>query len=259
MNNTILDELIKWWGNVNFSLKKIINEKDKNLNTDQFELELIPQPYIGDLRNAKIFICNINPGLSDDDSNLEAEGNTPYLKDEFIKQIKQKDLSSEYPFLWLNPQYKDTSGFGWWREHTMFKQFADFVCKHNENVDREELFKWLAKNVVALELVPYHSKTINLNKLPESARFMKNFLNDKLIDYVKENELVLIVNRGYDKWLNDGKIPEGKYVFIYNRKGRAKPCLNPSARVMKGGEVIYNYMRDNHVFDLLKKKQCTSE
>lgn len=254
MDNAIFDKLINFWKNTNFSLKEILNDKDENVNANNFELKLVPQPYIGGLRNAKIFICNINPGYCEDDEKIEKEGNEPYLKDEFIKQIKQEGLPSEYPFIWLNPEYERVSGFGWWREYTMFKQFADFVCKHNKNIDREELFKWLAKNVAALELVPYHSKTISINKLPESAEFMKNFVNDKLIDYVKENDLVLVINRGYDKWLKNEKIPEGKYIFVYKRKGRAKPCLNPNAKVMRGGEAIYRYMKDNHIFDLLKNK-----
>ena len=76
----------------------------------ELHLGLVPQPFMGDLDRARVFILLSNPGLSPDD--YFAECQQPAFADRLIDNLRQQNQRHEYPFLFLDPSYSWHAGFG---------------------------------------------------------------------------------------------------------------------------------------------------
>ena len=77
-------------------------------------LGLIPQPYIGNLKTARLILLSLNPGLN--------HGEYVYDKNESFKKalcsnIKQELGAHDFPFIFLNPKFAWHSGFSYWVKH----------------------------------------------------------------------------------------------------------------------------------------------
>lgn len=137
--------------------------KDEKVITD-----LLPQPICGDIRNAKIIICSLNPGLGDGDTELEDAGKSsaaglPYLRDEFLTQLNQDDPTNK--FFWITEKAKGTSGYRYWmRKFNQSNPNASLVkavqreyAAKGINITDEDIMNMLSKIVATMELFPYHS------------------------------------------------------------------------------------------------------
>jgi hypothetical protein len=81
-------------------------------NASRLHLGLLPQPFLGDLRRASIYILLLNPGLGPTDYYGEYE--VPSYRKALQANLKQRVDKDSVPFLFLDPPFAWHGGFGWW-------------------------------------------------------------------------------------------------------------------------------------------------
>ncbi len=168
------------------------NNCDYNNDTDNdnyVDLRYIPEPFIGNI-NAPIYFLLANPGRTAE--NEEHELNN--LGDNFTNAAETNlthELLDEFPFFYLNPNFKHTEGYRWWNK--CLNPIITFL-----DIDVREF----ASNFFAVEIYGYHSRQFN-------SRFIHNNLWLESIDYtiqliqnaMNENKLILI-SRSVRNWFN---------------------------------------------------------
>mgnify|MGYP005862447387 FL=1 len=92
--------------------KKFIDKFNSKAKEDhKIDLDLLPEPFFGN-EDADIVLLNLNPGIDKKDKEL-------HKQKEYVDAIK-KNLNhepTEYPFYFLDPKLKDTSGYKWWQKN----------------------------------------------------------------------------------------------------------------------------------------------
>jgi hypothetical protein len=213
-------EIIKYWRDIELGQNSLVHREDKAYITKDnahqfttadnfysqdylenpylFHTGLIPTPYMGDLKNAQVFILMLNPGLSFDD--YHAECNDPDYKAALVNNLKQKEFDPDYPFLFLNPNYLWHTGGMYW-----FKKFKSHILHmmKKDNISILEATKRISKKVAVLQLFPYHSSQFRLNKeierLPSTVEIKRCVLNN-LVKKAFKGEICIICTRKSDLW-----------------------------------------------------------
>lgn len=193
----------------------------------KFHTELMPQPVTGDIKNAKLIFCMLNPGYSENDINEEA-----LLRDQYLRQLKQEDAY----FYGLRKKYEDYGIGNYWRKGT--KKVTKGVKKDGTNVVRtdpalfntnhkkysivplihkayqgkysiEDVYNMLSKVVADIELVPYHSKngpSLEFIKILDSSQRAISFLKEEILPNARENGQLVCVLRSEDMWEIDDEV-----------------------------------------------------
>jgi len=195
--------------------KGLLSEIEKGeLNRKKLHLGLIPKPYIGDIRNAKVYILMLNPGFIQMD--VKSEEMDKDLKEAFIRNLHQDLARVDYPLVFLDPRFQYHGGGMYWLKR--FKGLIDSLQEKNSNYI--ENLKLLAKNICIIQTVPYHSI--------EFDKSIKNLESTKLItkaiqELSKDKDKLFIVVRGQDIWnLSDSSLPNN----IHMNTNRAASISN---------------------------------
>src|SRR6267143_5364617 len=161
----------------------------------RFHLGLIPNPYSGNLRTAKIFVLAVNPGFNP--FNYYGEFRDHGFRKAKIKMLRQENVSEEFPFISLNPRYAWSSGARYWTER--FKPIIKMVMQTHE-IDVRTALMVISKNVAILECCPYHSQSFGLSlkhlKKMESWKRIERFVFDHLMPRARAGEIMIIVGLG---------------------------------------------------------------
>jgi hypothetical protein len=115
-------------------------------------LTLLPQPFVGDLRSARVIVLQLNPGLAPID--FHAEFVHPEFRQAVLRNLCSDFANDAYPFYFLNPRWSWTGGYVWW--HKRLRGVIELV-QVRLDVSRREAEQFVAQHVAALELLPYHS------------------------------------------------------------------------------------------------------
>jgi len=208
-NNEYIAECDKYFFNNKYYLNLFKNDYELKLN-------VMPGPYTGDLLNARVYLLALNPGYDENDVLF-----TNNYKNKIIDNLLH--IFDDYPFMILNPQYKESAGAKWW-----LNKLSHLINNFGlENV---------ANKVCNIEYFPYHSKKykhLNL-KLP-SQEYSFSFVKKAIIENKK-----IIIMRSEKIWYN--AIPE-----LENYEN--KYVLNSSQNVIispknLGIEMIYYFFYD---------------
>jgi len=208
---------------------------DKGIHSDKcFQFGLRPQQIVGNMKEAKIFLLNLNPSF-------DVEKYLDFDDEEKLKDILEEVLASngspniEYPFYFLNPELKDTGGETWWNNGHHFKSYIE------ECYD----IKKLAKLFCCIELIPYHARKlpISINKMLEcpSVKNVKDFVREVLIPKAKKEDIVIICLRSKKYWDIEKEINDKSYnVYFSPNPQRANFSINneKSEHVKKIKELI---------------------
>lgn len=210
----------------------IHHEKFGNVK-DELHFNLLPEPYVGDIKSANIYVLLLNPGFSIADYYVESKDD---LRQSILNSIKQEFREEEYPLIWLNPKYLWTPG-GQWTERK-FKDLIYHVKETNENFSYNDALKHVSKKVAIIQLMPYHSKSFGLGKRMmrmESVSRIKRFVEKEIIKKSKENKACIIIARSYKDWGFGNKSTNENIVIYEGSKARgASLSKNSSAwSVMK--------------------------
>ncbi|OJV43983.1 MAG: hypothetical protein BGO25_12685 [Acidobacteriales bacterium 59-55] len=205
----------------------------------QLHLSLLPVPFVGNLEKAKVFILLMNPGLGA--SNYYEEEDAAF-RAACISNISQTNGNDEFPFFCLNPRFAWSGGFIWWEARLrpiLSKLVAKSGCTYYEALAS------LAKQIVAVELIPYHSvdgSALNGRGNPwknlPSARHAREFV--KRLCGAKEKPLVVVL-RSHERWGLD------EHIDCTCEKCPAirRPTLNPKLTGKSGaaGRLIMKKLR----------------
>ena len=126
------------------------------LKSSDLHLNLLPQPYHGDLKNAKVFILLTNPSVSANNYYAEKE-DIEYRKSlwDTLRQTRRNNEIVQHMF--LDPKFAWTTGFTWWERK--LRDVANEILKKSKKIHNySEALEELSKTVASIELVPYHSR-----------------------------------------------------------------------------------------------------
>lgn len=204
--------------------KKLEKDKDTKLHT-----ELMPQPVTGDIMNAKIIFCFLNPGFDENDINEEA-----FLRDQYLRQLKQENAD----FYGLRKEYEDTGIGYYWRIdpgifNTNYEDYSLVSRIHKEYKGKysiEDVYNMLSKIVADIELVPYHSNngpSAKMIKLLNSSQRAIRFLREELLPNAKKNGQLICITRSKTEWgIKDKVIEKYSDVININTVNYRKPTTN---------------------------------
>lgn len=143
-------------------------------------VELLPQPYLGDVLSARVICLLLNPGCSGSEDNIE-------LNCCRLQKALRDNLSLSAPRLvYLDDEFDWTSGGKWMRQ-----KILDPLSKHG--VTRNDL----NRNFAIVEYFPYHSRTfdVRLGAPLESQRYGFELVRRA----IRDNAIILLM-RGKELW-----------------------------------------------------------
>jgi len=204
----------------------------------RLHLGLLPQPFIGDLQRASIYVLSLNPGLGPTDYYGEYE--VPEYKNALLATLKQQFDKSDSPFIFLDPRYSWHGGFRYWhgKLSEVIKTFAD---------DSKQSFAkaraMLASELASIELLPYHSakfsdadnRLCNLRSVALARAFVKDFV----VPRVERGEAIAVALRKAHLW----GLPAIPGVIQYEKKQAQGASLTTNS---PGGRAILECLRKLH-------------
>ena len=190
---SFFDDMENPWADINWENTiaegdaAAINEFNSKIEDEKLmvDTELLPEPFTGDLKTAKVVCLNLNPGISDEDKLFK--GNTRLL------ELTQKTLRHQLGYSMWFDEIKEGEiehpGCKWWRSHT--KMLREKLAGGNgkESLDGKKL------KMFVLEFFPYHTKSATEFPPLESDDY-RNYLLDRAID----NNKLIVIMRGRDRW-----------------------------------------------------------
>jgi hypothetical protein len=193
-------------------------------------LGLIPQPFIGNIKTAKIYILLLNPGLGPHDYFGEFKVRT--FKNSLLNNLKQDFSQSDYPFMFLDPQYSWHGGFQRW--NGKLAGVIEALAKH-QGGSLAGARNQLSRDLASIELLPYHSGSFRdhggwLNGLP-SVQLARDFVRTWVLPKVKTGRAIVVVTRKVSLW----GISSQKGVVVYKPQEARSAHLTPNS---PGGRAI---------------------
>lgn len=219
-------DLIDFWSRASLDQPPYIHPEDRKALGDLLpdvvgqglELRLLPQPWIGPLRRAKVFLLQLNPGLDGVEVAFEEE------RPDFREALR-RNLGGDEDGLFLQPDFSSHPGAKWVKQR----------CKGVAPVEQ------LARDMAQLELVPYHSKRFGmparirraLLSLP-SVEMMRRFVHDELLPKTVTDKATVVAMRSRKDWGLE-TTAENPNLVIY----RGWECRNGHVTMaMRGGKAI---------------------
>ncbi len=171
------DDLVSFWTQAEGAC---VHPSDvQQIGAPNFAIDLLPVPWAGPLRSAKVYLLFLNPGLSDDDRAEEAKP--------AFKAALQANLLGDAPYPYLLSEHSSHPGYRWAR-----KTFGSDITEA------------AADQICMLQLVPYHSKAGAVAsrvapRLP-SSQAIRRFVREGLLPRVRAGRAGLIVARSSKAW-----------------------------------------------------------
>lgn len=254
------DKIKKGGSNI-FTGDEIIIDPYNEKCTDpckELKTELLPQPICGNIENAKIIICSLNPGLGKGDEDIEDKSKAkskglPYLREDILEQLNQYNPNNN--FFWITERAKGTSGYRYWmgkfNQKNADASLIKNICKEynqkgiEKKEEEEDIITMLSESVATVELIPYHSVKMTYDMQREllkcpSVIMLKEYMQEKIIPSLREKNQMLCMMRSFESW----EITPDEYVanenIIFNKNPR-NPSLNVKNKDF--GEKILDHIR----------------
>lgn len=216
----------------------LISQKRFGPFDTKLNLSLLPVPYVGDIRRAKIVILSLNPGLEYTD--CWAESKMPAFRMRLKENLQQSLIGADFPFYGLDPQFCWHSGFVYWE-----KKLRDVIVRIAAERFNENYFdalRDLSKEFACLELIPYHSSSFHAHSLVKkhlpSVEMVKKFVRERLVPEAKEGKRTIIVTRQVREWGFPGIAKSKKNLILYDSGHARGASLSP---VSEGGKAILRH------------------
>lgn len=174
-------------------------------NSGSLHLGLMPVPFAGDVRSAKVYFLLANPGLSANDYFAEFE--VPAYRKRVLANLRQ-EFPTGYRFWPLDPMCAWHGGNAHWEKKLgkVVLRIAELLHpnpKERGGVQRV-IREVLGRSVCAIELIPYHSKTASghggiASRLP-SSQLAINYVRDVLVPRAEAQDCLLIAMRSVRNW-----------------------------------------------------------
>lgn len=246
----MLDRYISFWRSLDLSGPTFIHNADREfLDQPKFKrltkgnecriegfdlhLTLLPAPYTGDLRQADIFLVYLNPGVGAAD--YHDEQNLAF-RERLVKNIRQEFEGADYPFLSLDPAFKETGGYKYWATRgKALREIIEVVASKKTSGNIEKAQHLLANRIASIECIPYKSKKCAPGFLGlRSAQMSREFICDFLVQRAALGEVTIIVTRSVKRLGFDPEAPP-KGVIVYPTRHARSASISPRTR---GGKAI---------------------
>lgn len=181
---------------------------EQELRDHHFELDVLPDPFLGNLQFAKVVCLLKNPGFQ--------IGDVKKAKQYFVPNRDSLIHKSKTPFYVLNKNHKESGGYNYWRNKILKKIFMD--CEECGMVELE-VMKRISTNLMCIQYFPYHSTKWNGAPKIESQQYSFSLVRKAIV--MKKN---IVLMRCESLWLQ--AVPElrGKYVRTHSPQN---PVLTP--------------------------------
>lgn len=204
--NSAIDTFLSFWSRFNADEPPFVHPDDRALATQSdFELNLLPLPLNGNLREAECIVLMLNPGLDGEDYEWErAEA----FRNSIVKNLNQSHARNDYPLLYLDPAFEQHPGAGYWararlpkrskREQQKLREIIEAIAAR-DHVAIAIAQAHVARKIAILQLCPYHSASMKrrdlLSRLPSclQARTLAHEL-------AKSGEKLVVATRSVTKW-----------------------------------------------------------
>lgn len=207
---------------------------DPKFDDPRMHLNLLPQPYAGDLRKAEIFVLLLNPGLGYTD--YWGESRMKSFRRRLENNLRQDLEGMEFPFLWLDPEFCWHGGFVWWEKK--LRDVIREIAKERFNGSHIDAMRDLSKRIASLELLPYHSFSFGAHKLIQqlpSVKVMQEFVGERLALEAKLQKKTLIVTRQQNAW----SLPANETNIIIYQGGHTRGAS--LSKNSQGGKAILRH------------------
>lgn len=177
-----------------FNKKEGVNEKFK------IHTELLPEPFIGNLRSAKVYFFALNPGFVGGNDGENYWHKQEKFKKLIFDNIKGKEKDVEYPYYYLNEdkEFEKSPGHKW------AKQKFRWLWSEENGIDKKEV----SKKFCTIQFHGYHSNMFKeLGEILPSQKIMFSFVKEELIK--KEPIIVMRSEKLWNKWCEKVKQLEG--------------------------------------------------
>jgi hypothetical protein len=205
-----------------------------------FELSMLPIPFVGDLREAEAIILMLNPGLKADDAAWEQK---PAFRSALERNLTQIFPSESHPNFYLDPAFNQHPGAGYWSKSRRLSGKRDLqklfsvvqALSLRDNVSVAAAQAHVSRKVAIVQLAPYHSANLKrrgaLCALP-SSRHARAFVHG----LISERSKLVIAARSVAEWGLAGQLTTS-HLVVY------KPTLGASASLSEaseGGRALLN-------------------
>lgn len=147
------------------------------LEDTKFHLNLLPQPYLGDIDRAEAIVLLLNPGLHATDFYIEE--NHPEFRMELIRSIRHERRTH----LALDPTWAWWAGFQWWERK--LRQTATLIAEQKFRGNYARTLEDMSRRIASIELIPYHSQNFcgdaRLASCEAARKFVRSLSGSKTI------------------------------------------------------------------------------
>ncbi len=206
----------------------------------RLHLGLFPVPFVGDIRNASIYILMLNPGLGPGDY---FEYEVPYFREALLANLRQVKKTGVMPFMFLDPQFAWHGGFGFW--HQKLKGVIEDLAE-SRRISFACARETLGSKLAVVQLVPYHSTVFGFtpNELKQltSVRLAQEFVCQTVAKRARARDAIVIVARQVKNWdlFLPKKLGEEHGVIRYTPSESRGASLGPNSR---GGRAILRKLK----------------
>jgi len=149
----------------------------------ELKLDLLPQPWTGDIKRATVLMLALNPGFAADD---HAEIENPDYAEQWRLALS---FSTRVPFYFLDPAFSHTGGYRWWH-----RRLTALI----EVAGREAV----AEQVMCVEHFPY--KSVSYGSL--GVTLPSQHYSFEIVRYAIREKKEIVLMRSERVWLES--VPE---------------------------------------------------
>ncbi len=174
------------------------------LHTDK----LLPEPFIG-AKDAPVVLLSNNPGISGTEENVQVRQSITFR--EWV-QNNLHHKPSDYPFFYLNPEFRKAGGGDWWD-----RKLKSLLARFERKV--------VARSVLNVVYFPYPSLRFGHKRLRLSSQ---DYGFSLVRDAVSRNAVIVLMRPGkQEAW--EAAVPQLKgYGRFYSVKNPRTPVISPN-------------------------------
>ena len=235
-----VETFLKFWGQFEPHGRPYLHPADGNFrNLNDFELSLLPIPFVGNLRESEAVILMLNPGLDAEDVAWEQE---PAFHTAVEHNLLQYFPENAFPFFYLDPQFSRHPGAGYWAESRKIRGTRDqqklrsviHALAQRDDVCVAAARAHVARKVAVVQLVPYHSAQLerrdvfgNLLSVCQARAFVHGL--------VREQSKLVIAARSVYEW-GFAEPQNSQHLVVYRRALGASASLTIRS---EGGRALF--------------------
>lgn len=201
----------------------------------RLRLDLVPEPWMGNPRRARVLLLALNPGFTPDDRKWHAK---PGYRQAALANARLE--KANLPSYLLDPDWAASPGGTWWRKR--LRALAEAVGSVGDEIALAKAWKCLASRLATVEFHGYHSTSSR----PLPVTLPSQHFGFDLVRRAVEQERLVVVARGWREW--SIAVPELERA---QHRGRVLRLKNPQSTYVTPGNLVGGKRSFDMVVDAL--------